>query len=76
VRQTRGESLLALSQGELGFDSRELRRETIRLAAVSVLRRMGPSRRRPLRSSDKLPAVDGPMAQSQTRDRVNWLAAQ
>ncbi len=70
----RGEGLLALSPGELGFDSRELRRETIRLAAISVLRRMGPSRRRPLGSSDELPAIDGPVAKSQTRDRVNWLA--
>ena len=73
--QMRGEGVLAISARELGLDSLELRRETICLAAVSVLRRMGPSRRRPLGSSDKLLAVDGPVAKSQTRDRVNWLAA-
>jgi hypothetical protein len=73
--QMRGEGVLDVSAGELGLDSRELRRETVRLAAVGVLRRMGPSRRRPLGSSDKLPAVDGPVAKSETRDRLNWLAA-
>jgi hypothetical protein len=72
----RGEGVLAVSARELGLDSGELRRKTIRLAAVGVFRRMRPSRRGPLGSSDKLPAVDGPVAKSQTRGGVNWLAAQ
>ena len=70
----RGERL-AVSARERGLDLRELRRETIHLGAVRVLGRMESSQRQPLGSSDKLPAVDGPMAKNQTRGRANWLAA-
>ena len=45
----------------------------MKLAAVNWLR-IGQSRRRPLGSPDKLTAVDGPVAESPTRDPVNRLA--
>jgi hypothetical protein len=60
---------------EVGPDSGELGREAKKLAAVGPFR-MGQNRCRPLESPDHLPAVDGPMAKSQTRDRVTWLAVQ
>lgn len=46
----------------------------MKLAAVRLFR-IGQSRSRLLGSPDKLPAVDGPVAKSSTRDSVNWLAA-
>ena len=58
---------------ELGLDPGELRREAMKLAAVRLFR-IGRSRGRP-RDPRRLPAVDGPVAKSPTRDRVNWLAA-
>jgi len=58
---------------ELGLDSRELGSEVLNLAAVMLLRK-GQSRSRPLESPDNLLAVDGPVAKSPTRDRVNCLA--
>jgi len=60
--------------GELGPDLGEPQRETMKLAAVRLFG-IRQSRSRPLGSPDKLPAVDGPVAKSPTRDRVNWLAA-
>ena len=44
------------------------------MAAIRLFR-IGQSRSRPLGSPDKLPAVDGPVAKSPTRDRANCLAA-
>jgi hypothetical protein len=60
---------------ELRLDSGELQRETMKLPAVRLFR-IGQSRSRPLGSPDELTAVDGPVANNSTRDRVNWLAAQ
>jgi hypothetical protein len=45
----------------------------MKLAAIRLFR-IGKSPSRLLGSPDKLPAVDGPVAKSPTRDRVNWLA--
>jgi hypothetical protein len=55
--------------------SGEFRCEAKKLPAVSPFR-IGQSRSRPFQSPDRLPTVDGPVAKSQTRDRVNWLAVQ
>ena len=60
--------------GELGPDLGEPQREAMKLTAVRLFG-IRQSRSRPLGSPDKLPAVDGPVAKSPTRDRVNWLAA-
>src|SRR5450759_172371 len=72
-RGIRGDETSADAARELEFGSGELRCEAKKLAAVSVFR-IGQSRGRPLESPDKLPAVDGPVAKSQTRDRASWLA--
>ena len=58
---------------KLGLDSRELRSEAKKLAAL-MLFRIGQSRGRPSECPDRLPLVDGPVAKRQTRDRVSWLA--
>jgi hypothetical protein len=74
LRRIRGDETSADAARELGLDLGELQRETMKLAAVRLFR-IGQSRSRPLGSPDKLPAVDGPVAKSPTRDRANWLAA-
>ncbi len=74
LRRTRRGETSADAARELGLDSGELQREKMKLPAVRLFR-IGQSRSRPLGSPDKLPAVDGPVAKSPTRDRVNWLAA-
>ncbi len=68
-----GDKTSADAGRELGLDSSELRHEAKKLAAVSPFL-IGQSRGRLVESPDKLPAVDGPVAKSQTRDRVNSLA--
>jgi hypothetical protein len=74
LRRVRGEETSDGAARELGPDSGELRREKMKLAAVRLFR-IGRSRGRPLGSLENLPAVDGPVAESPTRDHVNWLAA-
>src|SRR6266496_2502732 len=74
LRRTRGDETSADAARELGLDSGELQREKMKLADVRLFR-IGQSWSRPLRSPDKLPAVDGPVSKSPTRDRVIWLAA-
>lgn len=74
LRQIRGDESSADAARELGLDLSELQREAMKLAAVGLFR-TGQSRGRPLGTPDKLPAVDGPVAKSHTRDQMNRLAA-
>jgi hypothetical protein len=72
LQRIRGDETSAGAACELGLDLGELQREAMKLVAARLFR-IGQSRSRPLGSLDKLPAVDGPVAKSQTRDRVRWL---
>jgi hypothetical protein len=69
----RGDETSTVLAREFGLQPGELRREAMKLAAVGPFR-IGRSRSRPWGSPDKFSAVDGPVAQSLTRDCVIGLA--
>ena len=72
-RVDEADELSAGAVRELGLDPGKPRRESKKPAGVSPFG-IGRSRGRPPGSPDRLPAVDGPVAKSETRYRVNLLA--